>query len=211
MKSKAYINIKKWLAKPVIFLFRIHAHSSENEPREEDGPYIIAANHISNADPIFLCAATDFQQPHFMAKKELFKVPLLNKLVTALGAYPVDRKGADVGAIRKTIKMLEEGKCIGIFPQGHRNKGVDPRETEVKSGLGMIAAKSGATVLPCFIKMKKRRWAPFRRVDVYIGKPIRPEEINYDPEGKGEYVRISQMVFDRICEIGESVDAAENK
>jgi 1-acyl-sn-glycerol-3-phosphate acyltransferase len=142
-----------------------------------------------------------------MAKKELFKVPLLNKLVAALGAYPVDRKGADVAAIRKTIRMLENGQCIGIFPQGHRFKGVDPRGTEVKSGLGMIAAKAEANVLPCYIKMKKRKWAPFRRVDVYIGKPIKFEEFNYDPEAQGEYMRISRYVFDRICEIGESVDA----
>ncbi|MBE6647535.1 MAG: 1-acyl-sn-glycerol-3-phosphate acyltransferase [Ruminococcaceae bacterium] len=210
MKSKAYINIKKWLAKPVIFLFRIHAHNAENEPCEADGPYIIASNHMSNADPVFLCAATDLQQPHFMAKKELFKVPLVNKLVAALGAYPVDRKGADVAAIRKTIKMLGEGKCIGIFPQGHRYMGVEPRETEIKSGLGMIAVKAEATVLPCYIKMKKRKWAPFRRVDVYIGKPIRFEEFNYDAEASGEYMRISRFVFDRICEMGDAVDA-ENK
>lgn len=210
MKSKAYINIKKWLAKPVIFLFRIHAHDAENEPCESDGPYVIASNHMSNADPVFLCAATDLQQPHFMAKKELFKVPLVNKLVAALGAYPVDRKGADVAAIKKTIRMLGEGKCIGIFPQGHRYMGVNPRETEIKSGLGMIVAKAEANVLPCYIKMKKRRWAPFRRVDVYIGKPIKFEEFNYDPEAHGEYMRISRFVFDRICDMGESVDA-QNK
>ena len=210
MKSKAYINIKKWLAKPVIFLFRIHAHDAENEPCESDGPYVIASNHMSNADPVFLCASTDLQQPHFMAKKELFKVPVVNKIVKALGAYPVDRKGADVGAIRKTIKMLGEGKCIGIFPQGHRFKGVYPRETEVKSGLGMIAAKSGATVLPCYIKMKKRKWSLFRRVDVYIGKPITAEELAYNPEAQGEYLRISNYIFDKICSIGDNVDA-ENK
>ena len=211
MKSNAYITIRKWLLNPVKFFFRIHAHDASNEPCEEDGPYIICSNHISNADPVFLCAATCEQQPHFMAKKELFKVPLLNKLVAALGAYPVDRKGADVGAIRKTIKMLGEGKCIGIFPQGHRYKKVDPRETEVKSGLGMIAAKSGATILPCYIKMKKRKWALFRRVDVYIGKPIKFEELQYDPEASGEYIRISNYVFDKICSIGDAVDAENRK
>ncbi len=211
MKSKAYIRIRKWLLNPVVFLFRIHAHDSDNEPCEEEGPYIICSNHTSNADPVFLCAATFEQQPHFMAKKELFKVPIVNKIVAALGAYPVDRKGADVGAIRKTIKMLDEGKCIGIFPQGHRFKGVDPRGTEVKSGLGMIAVRAKANVLPCYIKMKKRKWAPFRRVDVYIGKPIRFEELGYDPEAQGEYMRISNYVFDRICSMGEEIDAKDKK
>jgi len=211
LKSKAYIGIRKWLLNPVKFFFRIHAHDAENEPREEDGPYIICSNHTSNADPVFLCAATSEQQPCFMAKKELFKVPVVNKIVKALGAFPVDRKGADVGAIRKTIKMLEEGKCIGIFPQGHRFKGVDPRETEIKSGLGMIAVKAKANVLPCYIKMKKRKWALFRRVDVYIGKPIKFEELQYDPEAAGEYMRISKYIFDKICSIGEAVDAENRK
>ena len=211
MKSKAYIGIRKWLLNPVKFFFRIHAHDAHNEPRDEDGPYIICSNHISNADPVFLCAATSEQQPHFMAKKELFKVPVVNSIVKALGAYPVDRNGADVGAIRKTIKMLQDGKCIGIFPQGHRYKGVYPRETSVKNGLGMMAVKAEATVLPCYIKIKKRKWALFRRVDVYIGKPIKFEEFGYDPEAQGEYMRISNYVFDKICSIGDEVDAENRK
>ena len=176
MKSKAYINIKKWLLKPVSWFFRIHAHGSENEPREEDGPYIIAANHISNADPIFLCASTDFQQPHFMAKKELFKIPLLKNLLSALGAYPVDRKGADVSTIKKTIQMIKDGKCVGIFPQGHREKGIHPKDANLKQGAAMIAIKAEATILPCCIKTKKMKFSFFRRVDVYFGKPIPFEE-----------------------------------
>lgn len=206
MKSKAYINIKKWLAAPVRFLFRIKGHNVENEPDECDGPYVLISNHIANIDPVSICAVIDKQQPHFMAKKELFRVPLLNKLVAALGAYPVDRKKADVGAIKKTIAMLEEGKCIGIFPQGHRRKGVDPRETEVKSGVGMIVTRAKVTVLPCFIKTKKRKFTPFCRIDVYVGKPIKFEELNYDPEAKGENIRISQYLFDKVCELGESVN-----
>ncbi len=206
MKSKAYINIKKWLAAPVRFLFRIHGHNAENEPDENEGPYVVISNHIANIDPVCICAVIDKQQPHFMAKKELFKVPLLNKLVAALGAYPVDRKKADVGAIKNTIKMLEEGKCIGMFPQGHRMKGVDPRDTEVKSGVGMIVTRAHATVLPCFIKTKKRKFTPFCRIDVYVGKPIKFEELGYDPEAAGENIRISKLLFDKVCELGESVN-----
>ena len=71
----------------------------------------------------------------------------------------------------------------------------------------MIAIKAEATVLPCYIKMKKNRWAPFRRVDVYIGKPIRFEEFDYNPEAQGEYMRISKQVFDIICDMGEKTDA----
>ena len=203
MKSKVYAWFKKYFGKIVGWLFRVHVHGAENEPALEEGTYIVASNHISNADPVFLCVGLDRQQPHFMAKKELFKVPIVNKIVAAFGAYPVDRGGADVGAIKKTIKMLSEGKSIGLFPQGHRQMGVDPRDTEVKNGIAMIAVRAKATVLPCFIKTKKRKWSAFCRVDVYIGKPIRFEELNYDPDKTGEYTRISSYIFDRICTIGE--------
>ncbi len=194
----------------VRFLFRIHPHGSENEPTQEQGPYILICNHISNADPVFLCASLKNQQPHYMAKKELFKVPLVNKLVAALGAFPVDRGGADVSAIKKSIKMLESGRCIGIFPQGHREMGKTPMEANVKNGAAMLAARTGATVLPCCVKTKKNRFAFFRRVDVYVGKPISFEELGYDPEATGEYARMTSYMFSKVCELYENAEAQEN-
>lgn len=203
MKSKAYERIHKWLGGFVRFIFRIRVHGAENEPREQDGAYLMISNHISNIDPIVLCAATKEQQPNFMAKKELFKVPVLRKIVKALGAFPVDRGGADVGAIKKAIKLLEDGYCVGIFPQGHRRKGVNPRTTEVKNGVAMLAVKSQAQILPCYIKTKKNKLAPFRRVDVYIGKPIKFDELEYNAEASGEYARIARLAFERVCDLGD--------
>ena len=206
MRTKFYDGIVKTLGGAVRFLFRIHHHGIENEPDESEGPYVLICNHISNADPVFLSSGKLKQQPHYMAKKELFKVPLVNKLVAALGAYPVDRGGADVSAIKKTIKMLEDGQCIGIFPQGHRQKGRTPMEADLKNGAAMIAVKANATVFPCCVKTKKNKFAFFRRIDVYYGKPIKFEELGYDPEGKGEYARISQLMFDRVCELYENAE-----
>lgn len=207
MKSKFYNGMVKTLAPVVRVLFRIHHHGLENEPDESEGPYIVICNHISNADPVFLCAGELKQQPHYMAKKELFKVPLVNKLVAALGAYPVDRGGADVSAIKNTIKMLKEGKCVGIFPQGHRQMGITPREADLKNGAAMIAVRAEATVLPCYVRTKKNRFAFFRRVDVYMGKPIKFEELGYDPDAAGEYARITNLMFERVCELYDSAEA----
>ena len=207
MKSKFYNSMVKTLAPLVRVLFRIHHHGLENEPDESEGPYIVICNHISNADPVFLCAGELKQQPHYMAKKELFKVPLVNKLVAALGAYPVDRGGADVSAIKNTIKMLKEGKCVGIFPQGHRQMGITPREADLKNGAAMIAVRAEATVLPCYVRTKKNRFAFFRRVDVYMGKPIKFEELGYDPDAAGEYARITNLMFERVCELYDSAEA----
>ncbi len=204
MKSRTYDRAHKYLAGIIRFLFRVHVHGAENEPDESEGPYILVSNHISNPDPVLLCASTGKQQPMFMGKKELFKIPVLRSVIKAFGAFPVDRNGADAGVVRKTIKMLEDGMCIGMFPQGHRRKGIEPRQTEVKNGVAMIAVRTKATVLPCFIKTKKYRIVPFRRVDIFIGKPIKFEELEYDESAKGEYSRIAGMIFDRMCSLGES-------
>ena len=211
MKSKFYNGIVKVLGPVVRVLFRLHYHGYENEPDESEGPYIVICNHISNADPVFISAGKLKQQPHYMAKKELFKVPLVNLLVKGLGAYPVDRSGADVSAIKYTIKMLKEGKCIGIFPQGHRQKGLNPREATLKNGAAMIATRAKATILPCYVRTKKNRFAFFRRVDVYMGKPIRFEELGYDPEATGEYTRITNVMFERVCQLYDAAEAEAMK
>lgn len=210
MKSKFFARIVKWLGPPVRLVFRLHYHGLENEPDESDGPYIMICNHISNADPVFLCAGGVKQQPHFMAKKELFKVPVVNKLVAALGAYPIDRKGTDVSAIKKTIEMLDNGKSIGIFPQGHRQKNVAPNDATLKNGAAMIATKAKATVLPCCVKTKNNKFAFFRRIDVYFGKPIKFDELCYDREASGEYSRITNLIFDSVRELYRQAEAEEH-
>ena len=209
MKGKFFGSMVKTLGPIVRFLYRIKVHGLENEPTADEGPYVLICNHISNADPVFLCAGGTKQQPHFMAKKELFKIPLLKNLLGALGAYPVDRKGADVATIKKTIKMIGDGKCVGIFPQGHREKGIHPRDAHLKQGAAMIAVRAQATILPCCVKTKKMKFSFFRRVDVYFGKPIRFEELCYDPEASGEYARITQFAFDRVCELFDAAVAEE--
>ena len=212
MKSKAYIWVKKYLGPVVQFLFRIHCHGSENEPDVADGPYVMVCNHISNADPVFLCVAIDKQQPHFMAKKELFRIPLVRGLVRMFGAFPVDRAG-DVGAIRTTMELLQSGKCVGMFPQGTRCRGRAPRETmeTVKNGAGLLIDKTHVTVLPACMKTKKNKLSLFCGVDIIFGEPISYETIA--PAAplteathhvrQAEYSRMSHEVFERICRLYE--------
>ncbi len=203
MKSGFYRVFQGMLRKPFMWLLRVRVHGAEHEPAASEGPYIICGNHTVFADPIFLCAATSKQQPHFMAKKELFRVPLLGWLIKGLGAFPVDRGGLDVSAIKKSIAMLKEGKCVGIFPQGHRNVGVNPRETEIHNGIGMIASRTRATVLPCYLCMKDYKYKPGRRLDIVIGQPMPYEEYSAGLSGTAEYSAITEKVFDRICTLGE--------
>ena len=210
MKSKSYETLQKILGGLVRFIFRVHGHNVENEPKESEGQYIVVSNHISNEDPVLICSILKNQQPHYMAKKSLFKIPLLRGLIKALGAFPVNRGGADVNAIKHAIKLLEDGKCVGIFPQGHRYQGVDPKTTEVKTGVAMLACKTQSQILPCFIKTKKRKISFLTRVDIIVGKPISFSSLAYDPNAKGEYARISSYIFDKVCEL-ENTDVSKKK
>lgn len=202
-KSGLYKVIKAVLTYPLRFLCNMRVRGTENEPTTDQGAYLVIANHRTWADPIYLCCVLKHGQPHFMAKKELFKIPLLNLLIRALGAYPVNRGGADVGAIKHTIEMLKAGVCVGMFPQGHRYNKVDPRKTPVKTGAAMIALKAGVPVLPVFIKVKNNKHFFLCRKEVIVGKPISIEEMNYDPEAPGEYQRVADYLFERVCELGD--------
>ncbi len=211
MKSKFYAVahfLLAWLAR-VVFL--IIPRGRKNEPRRADGPYIVCANHISALDPVIICAATRRQQPRYMAKKELFGIPVLSWIIKALGAYPVDRSGADAGVVLKTVRMLEEGYSVGMFPQGTRRPGVDPAATPVRNGVGFICSHSKAQVLPVYIKVKGNEPGFLRPVRVLIGKPIPYEEYTGGGEHAKDAAYISKYIFGRICELGADAPAGSEK
>lgn len=202
--SRAYRIIYPLFSGLIGFLFNIKVINKEKEPLE--GGFVVCANHTSAADPIALCYAFRKSQIHFMAKKELFKIPIVAQLVKLLGAFPVDRSGNDVGAVKKAISLLEDKKCMGIFPQGHRFAGENPRNTKTKNGVALIATKAGADILPCYIWRKKNKFRLFCRTYVIIGDVIPFESLNFDPDGSGEYPRITDIAFDKICTLGEEFD-----
>ena len=203
MKSKFYAVahfLIAWLVRIVLLVF---SKNRKNEPKQSEGPYLVCANHISFLDPVYICAVMRRQQPRFMAKAELFKNPVLAWLLRSLGAYPVERGGADAGVLKKSIRMLNEGYCVGMFPQGTRRQGVDPSTTTVRGGVGLIAANAKATVLPVFIKSKGNRTRFLRPVRVIVGEPISFEEDTAGGEKASDYTYISNYVFERICDLGK--------
>lgn len=178
-------------------LYRVRYEGMENMPAE--GPVILCSNHLSNADPIFICAYTP-RIGRFMAKKELFSIPVLKSIIRALGAFPVDRGHADLAAIRQGLKLLGENEMVGIFPQGTTHyKGSHPKDTPTKTGVGMLAARTGATILPVCIQTKDFRLKLFRKVVIRFGTPIPAEEYQPGEHTPAEYERITALAFDRIC------------
>lgn len=191
-----YERMYKTFSRPVKYLYRIRAIGTENIP---EGGCIIASNHTAFSDVLIISAAAK-RQVRYMAKAELFKTPL-KPLITALGAFPVNRSGADVGSIKKTIALLGEGELVGIFPQGHRRGKIDPRTTEIKSGIGLIAYRAKASVVPVFIDNKRLKTGMFRKNTVIFGKPISFEEMGYESGGTVEYMNAAKIIFRSVCEL----------
>ena len=195
--NKFYARIYKLLAGVIRKLYRIEIVGKENEP--EEGPFLVCANHISNQDVVILAASLK-HQVRFLAKAELFKVPLLGGLIKALGAYPVERGKGDVGAIKNTLKLIDAGEVVGIYPQGHRYAGMHPADSEVKGGIGLILTKKRIPVLPVAIQTKNFRVRILKKTKLIIGKPIYID-IPTEMTGKKNdfYNEISAEVFANIC------------
>lgn len=163
----------------------------------EKGPLILAANHVSYWDAIVVAAAV--KRPiHFMGKAELFDYPLLGYFIKKLNAFPVRRGIADRNAIKKALLVLEEGKILGIFPEGMRNlKGED---LKAQAGVAMIALKSGAPVVPvaCIGTNRILPLGWFRPLVVRVGDPIGLEEYQGQKVNSAAMEKLSSEIMTKI-------------
>lgn len=140
------------------------------------GPVLIVSNHVSVLDPPLVGGAAP-RPLFFMAKEELFRIPLFGRLIRSLNARPVRRDGSDMRALKASLALLEEGRALLVFPEGTRGEeGQPPRE--FKPGVGMLAVMSGAPVVPVYVSgsgaaLPRGRALPRRaRVRVTFGPPL---------------------------------------
>ena len=153
--------------------FRLEVRGREHVPAT--GPVLVVSNHVSVLDPPFVGGASP-RELYFLAKEELFEVPLFGRLIRALNARPVKRDGSDGRALKAALKLLGENRAILLFPEGTR--GVEGRLGEGKPGAGMLAVLSGAPVVPVYVSGTARALPPGRalprptRVTVTFGPPL---------------------------------------
>jgi 1-acyl-sn-glycerol-3-phosphate acyltransferase len=161
-------------------------------PRE--GPIILAANHISNADPVLVGAWLTpalGRRIHWLGKKEMFDWPVVGWVARNGGVLPVDRGAADAEAFRMASRVLEAGQVLVIFPEGTRSPTGELQQP--KDGLAMLALRTGATVVPIGISNTDRVWPRGRKIPrlgghatMRIGEPFKiadllPPEIDRKP------------------------------
>ena len=202
-KSLIYTVLKPIVAPIYNFFIFSRAKGLENIPKE--GGLILCANHISAVDVVTIGAHCK-RQLTFVAKKELFSVPLLGWLVKSLGAIKVDRGAGDVSAIKASVKAAQAGRILSIFPQGHRYPAVDPAKTPIHHGAGLIAYQSGCDVIPVCIKVKDGKYQLFRRTEVIFGKVIKNSELGFTEGGITEYKAATEKIFNEICAMGDYSD-----
>lgn len=154
----------KWLS-PVTFV--------GFDKLDKKGGYILCANHTSMTDPCFISVAMK-RQVNYMAKAELFKVPVISTVASKAGAFAVDRGNGDVSAIEHAEKLINDGHILGIFPEGTRHKTGAPRKG--KSGVAYIAMHTKADVLPISI-YREGEFKFFKKTTIRCGEVIPYSEL----------------------------------
>lgn len=168
----------------------VHVEGLDRIPRR--GAVILAANHISNADPVvagaWITGALGRRRMHWLGKRELFAWPVVGWMAAHGGVHPVDRGTADVEAFRLATRILEAGYVLLVFPEGTRSP--TGELGEAKDGLAMLAMRTGAQVVPVAINNTDAVWRkgqklpsplPRRTVTMRIGEPFRVADVI--PEG----------------------------
>lgn len=182
--------------------FNIKISGQENLPKEKG--FILASNHITDLDPLFIAIRIK-RQLNFMAKSELFKNKIGGAIIKALGAFPVERGTGDTSAIDKAVETVKSGNVFAIFPEGTRSK--DGQLKRFKSGTIIVASQTGADIIPTSIYIKdisEGKKIRFRsKVIVKYGKIIPNDELQINLENTSTIKKASMRVREEIANLLE--------
>lgn len=178
--------------------YNFHIEGTENIP--QDKALVMASNHRSYADPVIL--TMPMKKPvTYMAKEELFKNRLFGWFITKLGAFPVKRGAGDLQVIDDAVGILGSGRHLVIFPEGTRSK--DGKVGKGKTGVALIAARSGADVLPCGIVFEGEKLHFRSKLTLRFGKVIPAEEIAVTEGSPKELKAAKLRIMSAITELVE--------
>lgn len=173
----------------------------------ESGPVILAMNHQSYFDPP-LAGICSQRAVYFLARKTLFSIPLLGRLLPDFNVIPVDRDGNDMSALKNIIRLVRNGNGVVLFPEGTRS--IDGSLQRARSGIGLIIAKTKAPVLPMRIFgaheafPKNSGKINLHQITVVLGEPIHftKEELTpIDGNDRLLYQQLSDRVMNAIADL----------
>lgn len=152
-------------------VYGMRARGGANVPAR--GPAIVIMNHKALIDPFVVGAICD-RPMRYMAKKELFRNSVLRRLIVALGGFPVERGSGDREALRTSLEVLAAGDVLLMFPEGHRQR--DSQVHEFMPGVGMVALRSGAPVIPLAVdgtqRMVRNKRPALTTLRAAMGPPV---------------------------------------
>ena len=160
---------------------------------------VIASNHLAYPDPPFIGSMIPYEI-HYLAKSEIFRTPLSKKIFRNVNAIPIRRGMIDRNSMNMVLERLDEGESVLIFPEGSRKK------FKARPGIGMVAIRSGKPVIPVRIENTHRLWGCFfrrRKLRMVVGEPITVGEISGYSDDKEGYRALSNMILERINELGD--------
>lgn len=203
-----------WLSRGFVYFclllkYRMRVFGREHVPVK--GGAVIVANHCSYLDPPVMGGANSRRIVHFLARDTLLSNPLARWFFPRVGVIPIDRTRGDLGALKKAIAALKEGKVVGLFPEGTRSP--DGKLHEAKGGIGFLIAKGGVPVVPLYISgtyaafPKGAKKLNPARITARYGPPITPAEIQAAMPAKNDYAAVGALVMRRIAELAAAARA----
>lgn len=200
-----------WLAlnlvERVVFGFRV----AGRDLIPKTGPVIIASNHISYADPPVVGSAVP-REVHFLAKEELFANRAFGWLISRYNAIALKRAVGDIGAVRKALDLLGEGRAVLMFPEGTRS--LTGKLLKPRLGVGLIACMARVPVVPTYVTGTNRlgrallRKAPLR---VSFGPAVSVESLPGPcATDRERYQKLAEEVMNRIATLAKECTAKES-
>jgi 1-acyl-sn-glycerol-3-phosphate acyltransferase len=192
--------------------WRLTARGFEHFPWR--GPMILACNHQSYWDPP-AAGAVSPRPLHFMARRSLFKNPIFGALITVMSAFPVERDKADPKAVRAALDILRKGRALLIFPEGTRSR--NGQLGAAREGVGMLALRSGAPVIPCYLQNTNRitpkgaRFLHFPKITVHIGAAVALGDLAGGELGREVYQQAADRIMAAIAKLRDEAVNASRK
>ncbi len=183
-----------WLAFRIFWRIKVYGH--KNIPSQ--GGVIVAANHSSFIDPPVLGSAMK-RESNYLAKQELFRIPIFGYILRRVNAFPVKRGESDILALKKAKRLLEEGKLVIFFPEGTRNR--TNNLLKGKPGIGILSVWTGVPIVPALIR-NTNRLIHFPRLEVHFAPPLYfSNSKSNDSKDREYYQKITDEVMQIIGEL----------